>query len=356
MVGATNYLTANGEIFGESAPGQGRRDYMLDSLGSVVGTMTQDAAVESIRPYKPYGSEAQAEMNSAVPRFTWIGGQGYRQTGARYADVYVRARHYSTVIKRWISPDPLRAVRHINLYSYADASPVTLIDPYGWDCQKPPQVCQGPAPDCCALAIQDQICTNWEHCYWGEWIPCSGFGDEDAVDRARAQCYAQGISDCSSIIAQLTDAAMTCQKMCNSVLRRPVGTTGGYNPSDPWDAMTIMCSENGRCKFCGYYCCDNSSFVGPVQPGNACSDYCLRVHEGRHRKQCENTMGLGELPRQVNPRDPDQIARWAECDAYYAQSNCLLIAAQTKGCDTLPGWANANSQWQACAAGHTLQS
>ncbi len=133
----TNYFTVNGEIFGEETAGT-QTDYLTDALGSVTATVDQNAAVVNTYRYKPYGAQLAKTGVGADPKFRWVGVQGYRQTAREFSDVYVRARHYATVIGRWTAPDPLRP-RHPS-YEYVRNAPTSVTDPTGLI----PQV----SPDC----------------------------------------------------------------------------------------------------------------------------------------------------------------------------------------------------------------
>jgi hypothetical protein len=88
----TNYYSINGEIIGEKAAGIPRLDYLTDALGNVTATMNQVGAIVNTYRYKPYGGLLAKTGVGADPKFRWVGSQGYRQTGNKYADVYVRAR------------------------------------------------------------------------------------------------------------------------------------------------------------------------------------------------------------------------------------------------------------------------
>lgn len=126
----TNYYSVGGEILGEKTTGGSRIDYLTDALGSVTATLNQSAQVVNTYRYKPYGSQLAKTGTAPDPSFTWVGSQGYRQTNKEYSDVYVRARHYSAVISRWISTDRIETLAP--LYTYVRCNPIGLIDPSGW--------------------------------------------------------------------------------------------------------------------------------------------------------------------------------------------------------------------------------
>ena len=122
----TNYYSVNGEIIGEKTTGSSRIDYLTDALGSVTATMDQNAQVVNTYRYKPYGALLSKTGAGADPSFQWVGSQGYRQTGKKYSDVYVRARHYDTVTGRWTTRDPMGIrSRSQNFLMYSRGSPAT---------------------------------------------------------------------------------------------------------------------------------------------------------------------------------------------------------------------------------------
>src|SRR5712691_9916559 len=92
----TNFYSVKGEILGEKTTGGSRVDYLTDALGSVTATANQSAQVVNTYRYKPYGAQLAKTGVGADPSFRWVGSQGYRRTGTKWSDVYVRARHYDT--------------------------------------------------------------------------------------------------------------------------------------------------------------------------------------------------------------------------------------------------------------------
>src|SRR2546427_10334299 len=104
----TNYYTVNGQIIGQKTGTGARVDYLTDALGSVIGTVNQSAAVVNTYRYKPFGGLLAKTGAGADPAFQWVGQHGYRPTGKKWSDVYIRRRHYDTNPGRWIAGDPLR--------------------------------------------------------------------------------------------------------------------------------------------------------------------------------------------------------------------------------------------------------
>ena len=136
----TNYYTVDGEIIGERT-GSNTINYATDALGSVTGTLV-GGQLQNTYAYKPYGALLAKTGTGADPKMGWVGTRGYRGTGRRQSDAYVRARHYGTTTGRWTTADPLWPV--LMRYSYVHGSPVSLgdrsgLDPYfpeGSGCEK----------------------------------------------------------------------------------------------------------------------------------------------------------------------------------------------------------------------------
>src|SRR5579862_1267461 len=128
----TNYYTVDGEILGEQTTGNSRIDYLTDALGNVTATVNTSGQVVNTYKYKPYGALLSKTGSGADPSFQWVGSQGYRQTGKKYSDVYVQARHYDSLNGRWTTKDPIGFEwDDWNLYSYVQQRPVGWADPAG---------------------------------------------------------------------------------------------------------------------------------------------------------------------------------------------------------------------------------
>jgi RHS repeat-associated protein len=127
------YYTVNGEIIGEKAAGGERIDYLPDALGNVVATVDQNGKILNSYHYKPFGGLESKTGTAPDPKFLWVGAHGYRQTGNKHSDVYVRARHYDTRTGRWTSRDPLWQ----HGLTYVGNNPTTYFDPLGLYTIKP---------------------------------------------------------------------------------------------------------------------------------------------------------------------------------------------------------------------------
>lgn len=92
------------------------------------------AIVQNYR-YKPYG--AKLSGGTVGLGFFWTGNTGSRSTGLKYAELYNRARHYSSTTRQWITRDPLWPTEHA--YGYVRGNPVLYIDYSGMAPPCPPK-------------------------------------------------------------------------------------------------------------------------------------------------------------------------------------------------------------------------
>jgi RHS repeat-associated protein len=111
------------DVFNQmNVAGSTRTTYAPDILGSVIatfdatGTLTKSA-------YQPYGASAAA----ATP-FGFTGQRIDTETGGNY---YYRARHYSTVLGRFLQADPIGYIGGRNLYAYGGNDPLNGVDATG---------------------------------------------------------------------------------------------------------------------------------------------------------------------------------------------------------------------------------
>lgn len=139
----TNYYTVDGEIIGEKTTGGSRIDYLTDALGSVTATMNQSAQVVNTYRYKPYGALLAKTGVGTDPSFQWVGSRGYKQTGKKFSDFYVRARHNDSISGRWTSMDPIRT---LNRFIYVSQNPVRYSDKSGMQLVAPPEEIFEPPP------------------------------------------------------------------------------------------------------------------------------------------------------------------------------------------------------------------
>ncbi len=158
----TNYYTIDGSIIGEATGGV-RTDYLTDALGSVTATVDSSGNLQNTYRYKPYGEQLAKTGTAADPKFTWVGSLGYRQTGRKHSDTYVRARHYGSTVGRWTTKDPIGFDgRDWNLYRYVANNPIHGVDPSGLQTQ---HRCEG----------SSNLCINFHYDYPD--IPCTCAGN-----------------------------------------------------------------------------------------------------------------------------------------------------------------------------------
>ena len=157
-MGVTRYYTVNDRIVGENGP-NGRIDYQVDALGSVVGTMNSSGSEQKVYRYKPFGAVLNDSGPGAEPLYRWVGAGGYRATSLVHSDYYVRARHYGSIESTWSSVDLLWPTNWP--YQYASRNPASISDPSGListgSGTTSSKICQ-----CCPVFVKFscQKCTN----------------------------------------------------------------------------------------------------------------------------------------------------------------------------------------------------
>ena len=100
-------------------------------LGSASLELDDQAQIISYEEYTPYGSTSY----QAVRQQTEVNPKRYRYTGKERDEesglYYHGARYYAPWLGRWTQADPAGTVDGTNLYAYASASPIRLVDPNG---------------------------------------------------------------------------------------------------------------------------------------------------------------------------------------------------------------------------------
>src|SRR5262249_55152597 len=106
--------------------------FHFDGLGSTDRLTSAAGAVGHSNVYDAFGRIVQSQTGIGVVNvFRYVGRLGYYYD-AELTQYYVRARHYDPRRGRFLSKDLMEpSIRNIALYSYADNSPVMLIDPSG---------------------------------------------------------------------------------------------------------------------------------------------------------------------------------------------------------------------------------
>jgi RHS repeat-associated protein len=215
-VATTNYYSLNSEIIGEKTVGGTRTDYLTDALGSVTATMNQSAQVVNTYRFKPYGAQLAKTGVGADPAFRWVGQGGYRQTGKKFSDVYIRARHYDIQSGTWTTIDPLLLHNSRSTFSYVNARVPNMVDPSGllsawYEQSKPKNPC-----DMTDLH-SDRDCVANSQDYCDECVKHPNGLDCCAAGVSRGICIA--IIACDNFTCYFPDLryicdALQCQNTC----------------------------------------------------------------------------------------------------------------------------------------------
>jgi len=104
--------------------------YHHDALGSATELTNSSQLVTDSRRYSAFG-QLTVSSGSTVCPFQFVGGLGYYNDSG-LSSVYVRRRHYSLAISRWLSTDPVGLRRErTDLYRYVSMNPINSVDPSG---------------------------------------------------------------------------------------------------------------------------------------------------------------------------------------------------------------------------------
>ena len=105
---------------------------------------TPDAKVISYEEYHPFGTTAyqakNAAIKSAAKRYRYTGMERDEETGLEYHS----ARYYMPWLGRWLSADPIGIGDGVNVYRYANNSPINLNDESGTQCNPETNCCLEP--------------------------------------------------------------------------------------------------------------------------------------------------------------------------------------------------------------------
>jgi RHS repeat-associated protein len=104
--------------------------HLFDALGSTRKLTDSTGAVTDSYDYRAYG-ETYASSGTTTNVFRWVGELGYYYDIDRSA-YYLRARHYSPALARFLSQDPIGFEgSKWNLYEYVGSRPIGRADPGG---------------------------------------------------------------------------------------------------------------------------------------------------------------------------------------------------------------------------------
>lgn len=119
------YTNFGGMLVHEDRGGT-ERQYVSDTLGSLIGELNSTQAITYTAEYWPYG-EVQTETGTNTSPWNFVGLLGYLRDLATL--LYVRARHYLNANAMWLTADPLWPVTRA--YSYTKMSPIAYTDSSG---------------------------------------------------------------------------------------------------------------------------------------------------------------------------------------------------------------------------------
>lgn len=102
--------------------------YHYDNIGSTVALTGPTGAQTDRIEYDPYGTVTFRTGTNDTP-FLYVGQLGVQQEANGLH--YMRARYYSTELRRFLNADPIGFAGGLNWYAYAGGNPVMLVDPSG---------------------------------------------------------------------------------------------------------------------------------------------------------------------------------------------------------------------------------
>jgi len=287
----TNYLTVNGEIIGESTGGV-RTDYLTDALGSVTATVDQSASVVNTYRYKPYGELLAKTGTGSDPVFGWVGSQGYAGTGRKYAEQYVRARHYSSTNARWTTKDPIgQGGGDLNYYRYVENRPTTYSDLEGTFQDGPKRESSKQKP--CALVHQ---CLNEDKYGWN-CKPGHGCSKRHEISQSLAICV------------------MYHESKLDPESGRRDDNGGGIGQLTCYGIEDVVCSGCSRGTSCPVY----GQLGLHTQRGVKGDKWCLGAQAAYMYMQCRGLNYPGGYGDKTYT--PGQIARFKKCEKCLAAGN-----------------------------------
>ncbi len=103
--------------------------FHFDALGSTSELTDINESASDSYIYRAYGKQV-ANIGNTINPFRWVGRLGYFED-AELEQYYVRARHYSPGLARWLSEDPIGYESGVNRYAFCSANPIKWSDPLG---------------------------------------------------------------------------------------------------------------------------------------------------------------------------------------------------------------------------------
>jgi RHS repeat-associated protein len=128
----TRYIYGNGLLAEETTTAGGVAQspvyYHFDWRGDTVALSDSSGTVTARLSYTPFG-ERTVETGTVTTPFGFNGRWGVLTEPTEL--LYMQARFYSPVLKRFLSEDPAGFSGGMNLYAFAGGNPVDMMDPFG---------------------------------------------------------------------------------------------------------------------------------------------------------------------------------------------------------------------------------
>jgi RHS repeat-associated protein len=122
-----NLLTGGLDEYFTRTDTGGTANFLTDALGSTLALTNGSGTVQTQYSFDPFGGTASSG-SSTTNSFAYTGRE---DDGTSL--YFLRARYYNPTLGRFISEDPLGLGAGLNMYSYADNSPLFWVDPLGLD-------------------------------------------------------------------------------------------------------------------------------------------------------------------------------------------------------------------------------
>jgi RHS repeat-associated protein len=114
-----------------ASPAVAQRYQLANHLGSASLELDETGALISYEEYSPYGNSVfqagRSAAETSLKRYRYTGKEREDETGLSYHG----ARYYAPWLGRWTACDPKGMVNGTNVYWYAEARPINLVDPSG---------------------------------------------------------------------------------------------------------------------------------------------------------------------------------------------------------------------------------
>jgi RHS repeat-associated protein len=213
----TRYTTSNGAIVSENRGGV-LHDYVPSPLGNTLALLDNTQTQADQWSYMPYGESTRIKGNTNTPML-YVGRHSCRQDSSGTRSL-MGLRVLDVTKGRWMTEDPIRFVGgDRNLYRYAGANPVSIVDPTGL---------QHGHRRCC--------CPTRQQCL------CAPAPPPKQTPPPRTQ-----LPSCDAMYGRCMSTAGTIQTMCNQAVSEK-GTAWGFG-------CPVICAPAGLIGGFGYALC-----------------------------------------------------------------------------------------------------